>query len=325
MMAQVSGTWDTYGGSGGAGAVAGAREDLANIIWNISPTETPFMMMIGRRKCKNTYHEWQIDSLADAAANIQLEGGEAAFSVPADTTRPGNRTQISWKTLVISGTLEVTTLAGRTSETAYQLMKRGKELKRDMEFTLTQKQAVEAGDSGDERQLAGLENWYETNTDLATVGTAGVDSGWTNALIARTDGTQRALTEPMVQGVQADAWSEGGTPTIAMCGSFNKRAISAFTGGSTRVDKGEDKALTAAIDLYRGDFGDLKVVPNRFSRDRSLHILDPSLWKVGILRPFKQKPLAVTGDAEKRMLLVEFTLVSCNEAGSGLVADLTTS
>ena len=112
---------------------------------------------------------------------------------------------------------------------------------------------------------------------------------------------------------------------MIMVNAFNKQKISSFTGGSTRFDASEDKTLYTSIDVYSSDFGDLEVVPNRFSRDRDALVLDMDYWSVGFLRDFTMNELSKTGDSEKRQLLVEATLESRNEAASGLVADLTTS
>jgi len=142
---------------------------------------------------------------------------------------------------------------------------------------------------------------------------------------ARTDGTQRAFTEDQLKTVIKSVWNAGGNPSILMVGPFNKQKVSGFTGGSTRFDASEDKTLYASIDVYSSDFGDLEVVPNRFSRDRDAWVLDMDYWSVGFLRDFTMHELSKTGDSEKRQLLVELTLISRNEGASGLVADLTTS
>ena len=178
------------------------------------------------------------------------------------------------------------------------------------------------------RQSAGLENWYLTvaNASRGATGAACASTAGTpDNNVAVTDGTQRALTEALFEGVIRNVWNSGGDPTIIMSGPFNKVAISAFAGNSTRFDKGEDKRLTAAIDIYVSDFGDHRIVPNRFSRDRTVHVITPRLFSVDYLRSFRQHPLAKTGDSERRQLLAEWTLRSSNEAGSGVVADLNTS
>jgi len=165
------------------------------------------------------------------------------------TTRVGNYLQISDKTVTISGTEEVVNKAGRKSEIAYQIAKKGKELKRDMEAVLTTNQAQVAGNSTTARKLGSLGSWIATNDVLGSGGASPTGDGTD----ARTDGTQRAFTETLLKSVIQSCWTEGGDPTCVMTGPFNKTVVSSFTGNSTRFDKGEDKRLVAAIDVYESD------------------------------------------------------------------------
>jgi hypothetical protein len=312
-MAQVSGTYSKYD-------AVGLREDLTDIIYNISPTDTPFMSSIAKSKATAVNHEWQLDTLASAAAdNAKIEGDEVSFSAPSSTTRRGNVTQISTKSVIISGTLEVVNKAGRNSELAYQISKASKELKRDMETSLLANTTVAAGSTSSARTLAGIVSWLKTNE--STSGTAPTTSGTTT----RTNGTQRAFTEDQLKSVIKQVWDNGGDPSMVMVGSFNKQKLSGFTGGSTRFDPAENKRLVAAVDVYESDFGALQVTPNRFQRARDAFVLTPELFAVAFLRDFSLEDLAKTGDAMKQFLLVEYTLESRQESGSGIIADLTTS
>ena len=128
-----------------------------------------------------------------------------------------------------------------------------------------------------------------------------------------------------MKSVIKSVWDEGGDPTMIMVGPLNKQKLSGFTGNSTRFDAGADATLYTSVDVYASDFGQLQVVPNRFSRDRDCYVLDMNYWGIAFLRDFSMHELSKTGDSEKRQLLVEATLESRNEAASGLVADLTTS
>jgi hypothetical protein len=315
-MAQPTNTFDTYD-------AIGIREDLQDVIYSISPTETPFMSSAAREQVKNTFHEWQTDALAAAVTNnAVIEGDDATLDAASATSRIGNYTQIMDKTVVITGTQESVDKAGRASELAYQIAKKSKELKRDIESTLLTNQARAAGNSSTARTFGSIGAWIATNDNLAGDGTSPTAN---NGSDARNDGTQRALTEDMLKDVIKNVWNAGGNPSVVMVGPFNKQKISGFTGGSTRFDASEDKTLYTSIDVYSSDFGDLEVVPNRFSRDRDALVLDMDYWSVGFLRDFTMHELAKTGDAEKRQLLVELTLISRNEAASGGVFDLTTS
>ena len=316
-MAIVANTFTRY-------SAVGIREDLSNVIYNISPEETPFISNIGRENVKNTYFEWQTDSLAAASAsNAALEGDDiASFTAVSPTSRIGNYTQISTKNVVISGTLEALDKAGRRSELTYQLAKLGSELKRDMESALLANQSPVAGNTTTARRTAGLPAFIKTNTDF---GTGGAD---TAGIAARTDGTQRAFTEDQLKDVIAKVWESGGTPKMLMVGSHNKQVASGFTGIATRfrdVPAGQQAQIVGAADVYVSDFGTVNIVPNRFQRARDAFVVDPQFASMAVLRPIQQMELAKTGDAEKRLMLVEYGLKVNNEAAHGIVADLTTS
>jgi len=316
-MAIVANTFTRY-------SAVGIREDLSNVIYNISPEETPFISNIGRESVKNTYFEWQTDELAAASAsNAALEGDDiSSFDAVTPTARVGNYTQISTKNVVISGTMEALDKAGRRSELTYQLAKMGSELKRDMESALLANQSPVAGNTTTARRTAGLPAWIKTNTDF---GTGGAD---TAGVAARTDGTQRAFTEDMLKDVIAQVWESGGTPKMLMVGAFNKQAASGFDGIATRfrdVPAGQQAQIVGAADVYVSDFGTVNIVPNRFQRGRDAFVVDPEYASMAVLRPIAQMELAKTGDAEKRLMLVEYGLKVKNEAAHGIVADLTTA
>ena len=313
-MAQPTNTFDTYDS-------IGEREDLSDVIYNISPTDTPFLSSAGKTKSTAVLHEWQTDALAAAStSNAVIEGDEATLDAVTATTRLSNSCQIMDKTVVITGTQEAVDKAGRASELAYQIAKKAKELKRDMEAQITTNNAEVTGSATAAREMGSLGAWVATNDVMGTSGTSGSVGN-----TARTDGTQRAFTETLLKSVIKSVWDEGGNPTMIMVGPFNKQKLSGFTGNSTRFDAGADATLYTSVDVYASDFGQLQVVPNRFSRDRDAYVLDMDYWGVAFLRDFSMHELSKTGDSEKRQLLVEATLESRNEAASGLVADLTTS
>ena len=312
-MAQPTNTFDTYDS-------VGEREDLSDVIYSISPTDTPFLSSAAKTQATAVLHEWQTDSLAAAStSNAVIEGDEATLDASTATTRLSNSTQIMDKTVVITGTQESVDKAGRASELAYQIAKRAKELKRDMEATITGNIAEVAGNSTTARKMGTLGSWVTTNDDVASDGASGAGAG--NA--AHTDGTQRAFTEAQLKSVIKSVWNAGGDPSMIMVGPFNKQKLSGFTGNSTRFDAGADATLYTSVDVYASDFGQLQVVPNRFSRDRDAYVLDMEYWGIAFLRDFSMHELAKTGDSEKKQLLVEFTLEVRNEAAHGILLDIT--
>jgi hypothetical protein len=314
-MAQPSQTFDTYDS-------IGEREDLSDVIYNISPTDTPFLSSASKTQATAVLHEWQTDSLAAASStNAVIEGDEATANAITATTRLSNSSQILDKVVTITGTQEAVDKAGRASEIAYQIAKAAKELKRDLESSLTANNAEVTGGSSTAREMGGLGAWVITNDVFGSGGASGNGIGDT----ARTDGTQRVFTETQLKSVIKSVWNAGGNPQIIMVGPFNKQKLSGFTGNSTRFDAGADATLYTSVDVYASDFGQTQVIPNRFSRDRDAWVLDMDYWGVAFLRDFSMHELAKTGDTEKRQLLVECTLESRNEGASGLIADLTTS
>lgn len=313
----------------------GNREDLEDLIYNIAPTDTPFMTMSGRTKARAVYHEWQTDTLAAAVAtNSAIEGDTPSNTSVTPTVRLGNYTNIATYAFQVSGTQEAVNKAGRDSELAYQLVIYGKRMKRDIEAQLTQNKASSAGSSGGARVSGSLESWLSSN--VTTLGSAGSpsSSGYQSGIVrAPVDNSlQGTVTEASAKAIMRAAWTAGGSPDTIMVGPFNKTKVSAFTGIGTQYSdlnnvttSGKQGTILAAAGAYISDFGVLKVVPNRFQRDRTLFILDFDYWSVAYLRPMTQFPLAKVGDSEQRQLICEYTLVSKNEAASGKVADLTTS
>lgn len=316
----------------------GQREDLQDTIFDISPMDTPFISGLKRGKAKATTHEWQTDSLADATNdNAAIEGDDiTAIDAVTPTKRVGNYLQISRKLVLVSGTLDAVDKAGRKNELSYQIAKRGKELKRDMETIMLANHAADAGSSTEGRVFAPLRAWIQTNSSLGSGGAnsghssgvpVGVDTG---SAYAAEDGTQRTFTETIFKSVLESCWTEGADPNILMVGPTNKQLVStSFSGIANRnIDlvnaAAKPMAAIAAIDVYVSDWGAIRIVPNRFQRDRDAWVLDMDYLAMKVLRPLQTIPLAKTGDAEKRMMLIEYTLCVKNEAALGLCADLST-
>jgi hypothetical protein len=320
-MAIVTNTFTTFDAKG-------IREDLSNIITNISPEETPYMSNVGRESISNSLFEWQTDVLASAAANKQLEGDDVtSFDSVTATVRLQNYAQISRKTIVLSATEETVNKAGRRSELAYQIAKRSAELKRDQEFSMLNGAVAAAGNTTTARGTASLQAFIKTNYDMQT---NGANPSYTTVPTgARSDGNVRTFTETILKNVIQQVWTSGGTPKILMTGPVNKQRVSGFSGiASARYNlNGGDRPATiiGAADIYVSDFGQVQVVPNRFQRERDAFVIDPDYAKVTMLRPYQQVELAKTGDAEKRMLIVEWGHKVLAENAHGIAADLVTS
>lgn len=303
----------------------GNREDLSEVIYNVDPTDTPFVASIPRVRATAITHEWQIDALAAASnTNFVLEGDEAATDSTTATARLANIACISRKVPRVTGSQQAVVSAGRNDELAYQIVKRSLELKRDIEAIMLANNARVAGDATTKREPGGVEVWLTSNTSHGAGGSAGALSSGQPAT-ARTDGTNRAFTESLLKTQLASVWDNGGDPDCVMVNSFNKQVMSSFTGNATRFKQAEDKKLMASIDIYASDFGDLEIIPNRFMVAESCLILQKDLWAMAELRPMRMAVLSKTGDSERRQILSEYTLESRNQQGSGAVFDLLTS
>lgn len=310
------------------------REDLINTIYNVSPKKTPFLNMLKRTQARQTYHEWDTDALAaQNLSNAAVEGDVPTNQTLAPTARMGNNTQISNKTIQISGTSEAVIAAGGSNKMGYQLLKKSLELKRDLEGILTYNQGRSAGSSTTARKSAGLPAWLATNVEFQTGGSpdSGANptlnaNGWTDGTAARVyNSTLVAVDEAQVKSVLQQIYSSSGeSPEYALLSPVNKQAVSAFTGPGTRFTQVEDKTLRTAVDVYESDFGDVKMIPDIFlAHSADIFFINPNYARVAYLRPFVTVPLAKTGDSDQKMLLVEYTLEMGNEKAHGAIYDTT--
>lgn len=322
-MTQVSGTLDTYD-------LVGMAEDVEDMIFNISPTETPLLTMAKRGKATATNHEWQTDTLAAASSNKAIEGDDASFTTAAATTMLSNRLQISKKTVLVSGTADAVRKYGRKEEFAYQLMKRGKELKLDIDHTMSRNQASSVGGSQTARACAGIESMIAGNRILSVGDTNGTTPGYASGdWAAPTDGTAAALDETTLVSALTAAWEDGGKTDVILTGTAQKRKIAGFAGASSFAGVSVNQGRTAqavvvgGVDLYISDFGEHKVMLSRQMRASTLLCLDKDHIKSAWLRPIKYEKLAKTGDAEKGQLVCEWTLVLTNPDAHAKVQDLT--
>ena len=292
---------------------SGLAEDFENVIFDVSPTETPMLTMAKRTKATARYHQWQTDSLAAASSNKAEEGADPTYGTAPQTTTLGNYCQISTKTVDISRTLDIVNKYGRKSEVAMQLMKRGKELKRDMEFTICRNQPSASTTA---RATAGWECMISANlvrannaqtTDYSVRGFSA--ASWT----APEDGSLVAFNEADLVSALGLAWEDGGDPSIIMMSKKNKNLFNAFTGVATKFNevKGSSQAVvTGAADVYVSSYGNHAVKLNRYQRDQAVFCIDPEYISVAYLDGIKKTPMAKTGDAERYLLTVEYCLVS---------------
>lgn len=328
-MAQVANTFETFDATG-------IREELADTISRISPEETPFLSLIGTVNLKTTHPEWQTDTLATPdTANNRPEGNDWTYDAVTATSRIGNYAQISDKTFLISGSLEETDKAGRASELAYQTAKKSIELKTDQEVILLSNQASLAGsgNAATNRKLGGMRAWIASNDNMDAGGSSGGYNTSTNVVDAATNGSQRAFTKAILDATILSTYNAGGNPDVFMCSPYVKTVFSKILDDADVVPlrkeiKSGQATIVAAADMYQSDFGLISVVPNRqmaragATIARNAFLITPSMVKLGIFRDYRVEKPAKTGDAEKRVLLTEYSLVMKNEAAHGAACDL---
>ncbi|MCS5595567.1 MAG: DUF5309 domain-containing protein [Porticoccaceae bacterium] len=316
-MAQPSNTFDSYDANG-------IREDLENVIYNISPEETPFYSSLKKTKASNTLHEWQTDSLRASAANAHIEGDDTTANAVSGTTRQGNYTQIFKNAVTVPDTDEGLDKAGRSAEMAYQTLKIAKEQKLDIEKALLDNNARVSGSSTTARECAGAPAWMTSNITNAGTGAAAPTGDGTDA---RTDGTQTVFTQADFDLAMQSIWESGGRPDSVYLSAFQMNKALGFVGNNNQrsnVQAGDDKVIKS-LDVYVTPWGTVEFTPTRENRGRDVFIMQNDMWSAAVLRSTKNTSLAKTGDSTKRQVLTELTLVCKNEAASGMVVDCSTS
>jgi hypothetical protein len=299
-------------------AAIGNREDLIDMIYNVSPTDTPLISMMDKVEATATTHEWQRDTLDTPAANAVAEGADATYTAVTPTQRLSNQTQIARKTFSVSDTQEKVRKAGRKSEIRYQTVKNGKALRKDMELALIENPTLTTGAT---RVARGVRGWLQTNNSLGVDGVAPVAVGGNTA---PTNGTLRTFTEAILRDGVRLAYLAGGNPDVLMLHpTIKQNAGAAFTGNGTRFVTIADKRMESTFDFYEHDFGTLKIVPNRvMSRTREGYILDPEMMALAVLRDMETTELARIGSAQNYMMEAEFTLEMREERAHAALRDL---
>ena len=303
----------------------------------ITPEETPFLSLIGRKPVASTHPEWQTDTLASPdTANNQPEGNDWTFDAIVATARVGNYTQISDKKIIISRTQDRTSKAGRKSELAREVGKKGVELRIDMEAIALGNQASTAGsgNGATNRKFGAMRAWLATNDTLGAGGASGGFNTSTSVVDAATNGTQRAFTKAILDATILSTYNAGGSPKTLMVSPYVKTVFSTFMSDANVAPqryetpmKGQT-TIVAAADMYLSDFGPVSVVPNRqmaragATVARNAFLIDPRMVSLGVFDDISIEKPAKTGDAEKRVLVTEYTLLLSNEAAHGVAADL---
>jgi len=313
----------------------GIREDLADVIYNVDPFDTPFMSAIGRGSATQPTFDWQVDGLEAPQANAVEEGEDKAVRAVTPTERVSNHMMISDKVIGISGSNEATLSAGRSSEMAYQLAKKSKELKTDMEYNLIGQKAIKViRADGTAPITASVPSWLKSNVSGGTSFIAPAYSGHPDGTLLPTEGTpitaanadkaETRITD-MLEGIYNIS---GKSPDLLLVSPKMKTFISAnWKGRATEIKQGSsEKTAYHVVDFYVSDFGSLRMVPSRIIADNftndAAFAIETSCWSIDYLRSFQTVDLAKTGDTERKYLLAEYGLRCNNEKSSGALYDI---
>jgi hypothetical protein len=315
----------------------GRREDLSDLIDDISPTERPFTSSIKQGKATNTLHEWLMDKLVPAAANRVLSGDDATTDATSQPQRLHTFTQISDKVASVAGSAQASNLAGRDDEMGRAMARKIEEMMLDIEFMLTNRAGVAnaalpsenaAGAAGSVRATAAYQTWMGPNTALRN-GAGAAAAGISTTVAQPTDGAQitagtaRELTEDLLKQGLSLVWTQGGKVKNIQAGPINRQKISGFTGNATRTIMADEKRLVASIGVYVSDWGEHNVVPSRFQYEGDVLLIDPEHWSLDWYRSVFSQDLAITGDSRRKQVLGEYGLKASNPWASGIIADLT--
>ena len=304
-------------------ATGGNREDLSDMIWDLSPTETPGVSAMGKTRATATSHDWLTDVLADAGQNATIEGADAVAVRPASRVRLNNYTQILQKTASVSGTQErVLKGGGIKSEMAYQIARRMKEMKRDLEYIVYG--AANSKVAGAEATAREMGSFVSYIVDGFSGGAGAVAPTGNGVLGSYAAGTPRAFDETILTTALEGLWnrSGGNENLIAIMGSAQRGVFSSFTGADTRYVTTDDRKLVASIDVYDGDFHTVTATPDRFCDPSVVFIQDSEYVRMADLRPIQSYDLAKIGDSVRKQIVWETTLEMCNPDAHAVIAAL---
>lgn len=273
------------------------REDLLDIIGDVSPDDNPLSTMLATTTASQTLHEWLEDYLArPSSVSAAIEGAAATYNDLTQPARRNNVTQIIATTYRVSGTERAADVAGMGDPMDYQSAKALKDWKNKLEYSLLRGSRA-SGDSGVARQMAGIENI--------------VTSHYTN----RNSGTSLSETEfnSMVYDVASDVGTSDVFDTVLTTLQLRQK-ISTFTAGNTKHVNASEKKLVRPVMVYESDFGVHKIFGHKdvsagaATPGPMLLGLKEDKWRIAYLRKPKREMLAKDGDRDNGQIVGEATL-----------------
>ena len=310
-MPKVANAFATY-------QAGGNREDLSNAIYNIDPFDTPVMSAIRRRNVKNRQFDWQTEFLPTVNPNnAQPEGFVLSNNPATPTVRNSNVAQISERDATVSGSQEESDAAGKGSEMAHQMAMASKVLKSDMETILCGRQPRVDETTGNQptaRTTEAISHWLARAKDKTGAVAGAIAPGTSVAALPVLPGdafavpTAVQITEAMLGDAMQKAYTNGASPTLWVVPPGPKRTVSTFVGRSTTQVLVGKTEVVSTVDVIATDFGRVKVIPSRWVPSDVGLLIDADYAAVAFFRSFRQYLMARTGDAETRMIVVEWGL-----------------
>lgn len=323
-MAVVTGTFTTA-------TPVGNRESLSDVISMITPRDTPIYSEIAHPSVDRAFFEWEIDTLNAPVANTQLEGDTFTFSAVSPVVRVSEYTQILSKTWSISAAQESSDNAGDAEKRKRIELKRGIEIRKDVELAIISNNASVGGQT---RVSGGLPSWLVTNTSRGVAGANGGYSSGTKLTVAETLGTQRAFTQTLMDAAMQSCYVQGADVKKAYVSPYCKGVFVSFMSNANvatfryMAESGDNNKVVSNADIYASPWGEIEFVPNRVMAlsaavARRVFLVDPDMLGWAWFRPIAGVPnLAKIADSEQGVILGEGGLKVNNEAGCGVVADV---
>ncbi len=287
------------------------REDLLDIVADLSPDDTPLATMLKTSTAKDTVHQWMEDYISPpTSVTMAAEGAAATYVGLTQPSRIINLTGIVSQTFRVSGTERAVVPAGG-DPLDYQAGKALRTWKMKQEYLLV-RGSLTSGVTGTGAQMAGLVNVITT---LAT---------------ARNSGT--SLSETEFQDMHQASWEQGGTDNsfdLVLVPFGLKRKIDGFTAGATKYVDQSDKKLTQPVAIYETSAGVARIMQHRYIPSSGASVaagatksdvtfvgMKEDKFRIAYLRkPFREM-LAKDGDRENGQIIGEFTLEYLGERTS---------
>ncbi|AWA69297.1 TPA: SU10 major capsid protein [Klebsiella pneumoniae] len=288
----------------------GQHKALSDIVENISPESTPFLSMIVKSTIDNVLFYWTEEELAAAGSNSAKEGADAKDHVDNVLIEHDNYTQIFTKTVRLSGSAMVTSIAGQKQKLAHQVELRAKELKRDQEFAFLSGQVK----TGETASVGRLTASYQAQVDAGNV----------------IDQASAVITLDVIDELLTRLFENGATPDYIMCHPRVRNALVKAISQRDGVlrDVGNGTEIVNDVVRYTSPVGAVDIINNRLAKyDAStgigdIYVFDSSMWELVTLRPYSLNELAKTGDSEARQLIVECGLKNRSFKSAGLITNV---